>query len=326
MSTKPNYFKIGLFIIIAITLLVITVVIWGAGLFKKDKIYYETYFDSSVAGLAPGSSVLLMGVKIGQIESIELATASYNLITDPNKVSKYERYVRVVCSMEGAEAKKRVGIITQKQRESRIKDMVQQGLRLRLASNLLTGQGYLEGLFLDPKRFPPLDINWKPQYLYVPSTPGAFSTITDSVDKIMVKLEEVDIAGLGKEIQGLFTELRGTNKQIQTKLDEVDAAGLGQEIKGLFAELRGTNKQLQELLTNPDPNAERTNIAQIMIQLENTLEEFNLKIRSEGPEIEKFLNNIRAISDDVKELTAMLKRHPSEIIFSQPPAKSEIVK
>jgi len=44
---------------------------------------------------------------------------------------------------------------------------------------------------------------------------------------------------LGKEIQGLFTELRGTNKQIQTKLDEVDAAGLGQEIKGLFAELRG---------------------------------------------------------------------------------------
>jgi len=47
---------------------------------------------------------------------------------------------------------------------------------------------------------------------------------------------------------------------------------------------------------------------------------------TDTPEIDKFLRNLRAISDDVKELTAMIKEHPSEIIFSKPPAKSEMIK
>jgi len=296
MSTKPNYFKIGLFIIISVTLIVVAVVIWGAGLFTKDKIYFETYFDSSVSGLDPGAPVELSGVKIGQVESIEFASAVYDIVTDPTKVSKYERYVRVLCSIEKEESKERVGDITDEQREARVRDLTHQGLRLRLVSNILTGQAFLEGVFLDPKRFPVLDITWEPKYMYVPSAPGGISTMKDSVDKILVKLEGVDITGLTEEI------------------------------KGLFGELRQTNQQIQALLTNPDPNAESTNLAQIMVRLDNTLEELNLKIRTQGPEIDKFLRNLRAISDDIKELTAMLKEHPSEIIFSQPPKKSEMIK
>jgi phospholipid/cholesterol/gamma-HCH transport system substrate-binding protein/paraquat-inducible protein B len=296
MTTKPNYFKIGLFVIISVTLMVIAVVIWGAGLFMKDKIYFETYFDSSVTGLDPGAPVELGGVKIGQVESIEFASAVYDIVTDPTKVSKYERYVRVLCSIEKEESKERVGDITDEQREARVRDLTQQGLRLRLASNILTGQAYLEGVFLDPERFPLLDITWEPKYLYVPSAPGVFSTMKDSVDKILVKLEEVDVRGMTEEIKGLFVELRQTNQQIQA------------------------------LLTNPDPNAESTNLAQIMVRLDNTLEELNIKIRTQSPTIDKFLRNLRAISDDIKELTAMLKEHPSEIIFSQPPKKSELIK
>jgi len=296
MSTKPNYFKIGLFIIISVTLIVVAVVIWGAGLFTKDKIYFETYFDSSVSGLDPGAPVELSGVKIGQVESIEFVSAVYDIVTDPTKVSKYERYVRVLCFIEKEESKERVGDITDEQREARVRDLTQQGLRLRLASNILTGQACLEGVFLDPERFPLLDITWEPKYLYVPSAPGAFSTMKDSVDKILVKLEEVDVRGMTEEIKGLFVEFRQTNQQIQA------------------------------LLTNPDPNAESTNLAQIMVRLDNTLEELNIKIRTQSPTIDKFLRNLRAISDDIKELTAMLKEHPSEIIFSQPPKKSELIK
>jgi uncharacterized coiled-coil protein SlyX len=63
-----------------------------------------------------------------------------------------------------------------------------------------------------------------------------------------------------------------------------------------------------------------------MVKLDNTLEELNLKVKTQGPEVDKFIRNLRAISDDIKELTAMLKEHPSEIIFSQPPKKSEMIK
>ncbi len=296
MSEKANYFKIGLFIIVSVILIVTAVIIWGAGLFTKDKIYFETYFDSSVTGLDPGAAVELTGVKIGQVENIEFVSAVYDISTEPTKVSRYERYVRVLCSMDREKTKERAGDLADEQREARVRIMEKQGLRLRLVSNILTGQAFLEGIFLDPKRFPVLDITWEPKYMHVPSAPGGLSTMKDSVDKILVKLEEVDITGLTEEI------------------------------KGLFGELRQTNQQIQGLLTNPDPNAESTNLAQIMARLDNTLEKLNLEIRTKGPEVDKFLRNMRAISDDIKELTAMLKKHPSELIYSQPPKKSEMIK
>ena len=296
MSEKANYFKIGLFFVVSVTLLTVAVVIWGAGLFTKDKIYFETYFDSPVTGLNVGSSAELMGVKIGQVESIDFASTVYDISTDPETISRYEHYIRVLCSTSAEKSKERVGDITDEQREARVRNLVEQGLRLRLASNILTGQAYLEGVFVDPSRFPVLVIEWEPKHIYAASAPGELSTMKDSVDKILVKLEEVDVTGLTEEIKGLFAELRQTNQQIQT------------------------------LLTNPDPNAETANLAQIMARLDNTLEELNLKIRTQGPEVDKFIRNLRAISDDIKELTAMLKEHPSEIIFSQPPKKSEMIK
>jgi phospholipid/cholesterol/gamma-HCH transport system substrate-binding protein/paraquat-inducible protein B len=204
--------------------------------------------------------------------------------------------VRVICSVERKEDEKRVNAITEQQREVRIKEMIRKGLRLRLASNILTGQAYLEGVYLESKRFPILEISWEPKYLYVPSVPGTFSTMRDSVDKILEKLEEVDVKNMTEEIQGLF------------------------------AELRQTNQNIQGLLASPDPNAESTNLAEILVKFDNTLDELNSKIKTEGPEVGKILRNVKVISDDIKELTATLKKHPSEILFSQPPAKSEIVK
>jgi phospholipid/cholesterol/gamma-HCH transport system substrate-binding protein/paraquat-inducible protein B len=295
MSTKPNYFKIGLFIIISVTLIVVAVIIWGAGLFTKEKIHFETYFDSTVTGLSPGASVELRGVKIGQVKSIDFASAIYDISTDPTEVSIYERYIRVLCSTEPGRRVRR-GDITDEQKEARMVNLIQQGLRLRLASNILTGQAYLEGTFVDPNRFPVLDITWEPHYMYIPSAPGQFDTMKDSVDKILAKLEEVDVSGLTEEIQEFFSEIRETNQEIK------------------------------KLLMNPDPNAETANLAEVLTRLDNTLESINREIRTQGPEVDRFLRNLSAISDDIKELTATLKKHPSGLIFSVPPSKSEIIK
>jgi phospholipid/cholesterol/gamma-HCH transport system substrate-binding protein/paraquat-inducible protein B len=320
MSEKANYFKIGLFFVISVILIAAAVIIWGAGLFTKDKIYYETYFNRPVTGLEAGSPVLLMGVKIGQVEEVEFVSSVYDMSTDQESVSGYERYVvRVLCSISAEGSKKRTGDTTNEQREARIRNLMKQGLRVRLASNILTGQAYLEGVFVDPNRFPILAITWEPKHIYVASAPGELSTMKDSVDRILLKLEEIDVQAIISNVNQLLVEV----KQL---VEDANVSGVTDEMKGLFAELRGTNQGIKRLLTNPDPNTESTNLAQIMARLDNTLEELNTKIRTQGPELDKFLRNLRAISDDIKELTAILKKHPSEIIFSQPPRKSEMIK
>ena len=50
MATKPNYFKLGLFILIAIFMLVAGIVLFGSGVFAKEKIFFESYFPD------PGSN------------------------------------------------------------------------------------------------------------------------------------------------------------------------------------------------------------------------------------------------------------------------------
>jgi paraquat-inducible protein B len=290
-----------------------------------------------------------MGVKIGQVSSIEFVSAVYDIPTDPEKVSRYERYVRILCSISAEESKERAGDTTEEQREARVRNLMQQGLRLRLASNILTGQGYLEGVFVDPNRFPILSFTWEPKHIYVASAPGEFSTMKDSLDKILEKLEEIEfqkivdninqllvvaretvedanVPGVTGEMKGFFAELRGTNQRIRQLVKDANVPGVTGEMKGFFAELRGTNQRIRGLLTSPDPNTESVNLQQIMVRLDSILERIDRETSNKMVDIDRFIRNMRAISDDVKELTAMLKKDPAEIIFSQPPAKSEIVK
>jgi len=312
MTAKPNYFKIGVFILIAITLIVTTIIVWGAGLFAKDKTYFETYFDSDVTGLVPGSSVLLRGVKMGQVENVSFVDEIYELPGDPATFSKYERYVRVLCSITREEREEPTERRTEAQRAERMKNMIKEGLRLRLSTNILTGQAFLEGTFLDPERYPVLDIAWEPKSTYIPSAPGAFSTMKDSVDRILAKLEEIDVQELVNNLDKLLISVR-------TAVDDANVPGLTSEIEEFFADAR-------ELLSSPEVDNRRANIAQILSNLENTLDRINQKVSTEGPQIDKILRNIREITDDLRELTETIKQHPSELIFSQPPAKSEMIK
>ena len=99
MSMKPHYFKIGVFVVLAIILIFIAAIFLGAGLFGQEKIYVETYFEEAISGLNIGSPVELRGVKLGQVEKIGFVSKVYkDLVTTPD-VFKYGLSVVVVCSV-----------------------------------------------------------------------------------------------------------------------------------------------------------------------------------------------------------------------------------
>ena len=57
MTRKANFFKLGLFVIIAFVLFAAFLIAFGAGEFMKKELIAETYFDESVQGLDIGSEV-----------------------------------------------------------------------------------------------------------------------------------------------------------------------------------------------------------------------------------------------------------------------------
>lgn len=358
---QANYFKVGVFLLVATALIVAAVVILGAGIFAPQGEHFETYFDRSVGGLSPGSPVELQGVKIGKVESIGFASQVYEIPPDMAARLGEQRLVRVILSMD----RRFAGELSTGERQARRRREIRSGLRVRLESNLITGQSYLQGTYVDPNRFPVPQWPWEPEFSFVPSVPGQFATLKDSLDRILTELDQLDVqkvfnhvddllltanravqdanvAALHEQVKGLLVDTRDKlrvinaekiGQQVESVLAALDRAivdanvsGLGHEVRALFAEARVTNTYLQGLLARPDKDKDLTNIAMILEQLNTTLRRVDLLVATQAPRLEGTLENLRKTSGDLKELSESLKRTPSDLLFSAPPRKSELVR
>ncbi len=358
MGTKPSYFKIGLFVILAGALVLAAVVVFGAGLLVQEKLYFETYFDESVTGLTEGAPVELRGVRIGLVDKITFVREHYGLPAWDSGMPMSEHYVMVLCSVDQENLPAEPG--TQRQC---LEEMVDRGLRVRISSNLLTGQAYLQADYLDPNRFDLLEVSWEPKNLYMPSAPSEFSTLKDSVDKVLRRLQELeidklistveavlssidsaiadaDVGEISKEMKVLLTEARTQVRNLDTRkislsaqdafdsadkaVQDVNTAAIGNEIQSLLAEVRRTNEHLQRLLVGPEAEIPTANMVEVLSRLNKTLVRLDRLVATERPQIGLILANFEKISEDIRDLTETLKKHPSSLFFSEPPSHREV--
>ena len=65
-SRKKNQpFLVGLFTLLGLSIIIVTIIWLGANEFFKQQKFYVTYFDTSVEGLTIGSPVKYQGVPVG---------------------------------------------------------------------------------------------------------------------------------------------------------------------------------------------------------------------------------------------------------------------
>ncbi|OHB58891.1 MAG: hypothetical protein A2Y07_08680 [Planctomycetes bacterium GWF2_50_10] len=314
MSNKPNYFKIGVFVVLSIILIIGAIVVFSAGIFTKQKIYFETYFNESVSGLNVGAAVKDRGVKVGQVERIAFVSDEYNMPRDSH-FSKYERYVMVVGSIE----KPGITLLGRAQLEKRLKRAINAGMRVRLSSELLTGLATLEADYLDPNRFGVMPIGWRPKNYYIPSSPGQFTTLKDSVDKILFKLEKVDIDRISKKIEDTITS-------VQQAVKDAAVGKVSDQVNGLLAEARQSNRQIQQILSSPKIDANNSNVALVLANLNTTLTRVDSVIEAQSGQLSTTLDSMRQVLQNLNDVTENLKANPSNVIFSKEPPQSEVYK
>lgn len=341
-----SYFKIGLFVISATIIGVIGIVVLGLGTILQKKVWLETYIDESVQGLDIGSPVKFRGVPIGKVEQIRLTSVEY-----PTQRSYV--LVRFGLSGEVLAFPQSDGGMAGFARE------IEKGLRVRLAAQGLTGTAYIEADYLDPARNPPLEIDWEPIYPYVPSSLSRITQLSDAVEKILRGMENVDVERLiqglesslstitkvaegadfeklGAQVNLFLTEVRSTNRQLQDLLGSAD-------LKSAFADgaaaaktareiMEGAEKPVKQLLADLPKAAESVNrmitrldeisgdMPEASAQMRQTLRRLNRMLASQQHEIQTTIDNVRAISENVRELSEDSKRFPSQAIFGAPPA------
>jgi phospholipid/cholesterol/gamma-HCH transport system substrate-binding protein/paraquat-inducible protein B len=77
------------------------------------------------------------------------------------------------------------------------------------------------------------------------------------------------------------------------------------------------------LLENSDSTKELANIAVLVDNFNQVLDNLDNLIKSEKPELREIIKNIRNLSENLEYLSEHLKDNPSELIFSSPPPKQE---
>ncbi|WP_211473845.1 intermembrane transport protein PqiB [Collimonas humicola] len=236
------------------------------------------YFNQSLRGLTPGTTVDFRGVVLGEVKSIGIEyDAKLREFQMPVAVQIYpERLGRKYAEDE------RHSTYTAKQR---LEYMVSRGLRAQLRTgNLLTGQLYI-ALDFFPKA-PPVKIDTSTSVIVLPTIPNSLDEIQSQIAEIAKKLSKVPFDQIAADLQKTIGTMNRTllNAEQLTKSLNNDVAP---EIMAAMKDVRKTLDNADRTLSDNSP---------LQQDIRQTLQELTRSAAS------------------VRILTDYLERHPESLI------------
>jgi phospholipid/cholesterol/gamma-HCH transport system substrate-binding protein/paraquat-inducible protein B len=314
MSGKTRYYKIGVFVLIGFIVAIIAIVVFGAGQFFRKKMLIETYFDQSVQGLDVGAPLKFQGVRVGVVNEIGYVF---------NEYSTNLTYVLVRCEIfqDLVGVKKSLGRIpTTEERASRIKELIDtKGLRLQLDSSGITGVAFLNMVYLDPERYPRLKIDFEPDSLYIPSAPGTITQISKAIEKLTDSIETLDLKEITDKVDLILVNI---NKGIE----DAQIPAISQDIRELLETAQSNSEKVNSILESQEVKGTLKNLSQTLENLNLLSRKVNSITSSERGEIVRILEDMKATSENLRELTDTAKRYPSWFLFGNPPPPLNEVK
>ena len=337
MSAKANYFKIGAFILSALTLAVVAIVVLSAGKWFKN-VHWESYFDESVQGLAVGAPIKYRGVQVGTVEKIDFVGNVYGSDLNEEDLLRYRRYVIVTGSAQHVAPK----LSAEEKKSTRAGD-IRSGLRVRLTSQVLTGVVYLDLNYLDPQEYPVMEFPWTPRLEYFPSAPSTVTVLGSALHTIARDLEKADIHKLTSDLDTLVLDV--------TKLvKETDLLQVSSQAGQMLAEFKGAAHQARRLLESPEVKTMISDAAstvegtkhliadlshaskQIKIasdklpeaftRLEKSARRVDTLLSNKSQDIEETVENLRVVSENLRELTDNAKRYPAQVLLGEAPPRA----
>jgi phospholipid/cholesterol/gamma-HCH transport system substrate-binding protein len=335
MFGRGLYLRVGSLIVGGIALLVAMIWFLTGSEISRGTVF-ESYFSESVQGLEIGAPVKYRGVTIGRVSDIGLVSAEYGRGQPINVASFTYRQVFVRYVVDTS----KIGQMPDVQRA------IAQGLRIRLASQGITGISYLELDFTDAERYPPQALPWQPKATYIPSMPSTFMQVQDAAQQVLAKLNRLDFDSLSVQLDALLTDFRAelANGDVHQTLQEAtnllrttreaiaaaDLPGLSADIRQTTSTLRGTlqGKQMQELIANASLAADRlANAAAKFPALLASLQATAQRADNGTAELEQslipLLRDMQATAGNLREMSASLRRYPAQV-FGQPPPRGTV--
>jgi len=291
-NSNPNYFRLGVFVLAAIGVLIAIILIFGSGQLFKKSFMVETYLKQSVTGLDTGAAVRFRGVKIGQVTLIGLSGDIYE------KDVPFEKRLQYVVV--------RMQIFGDKLTEGQIEDFVKNNLRARVKSMGITGVNYVEFDFSNGAGdYNPLPYSWQPTDPVIPSLPNQADEIISGIQKFVTALNNTNI----DETQKKFDQLLGNLNSLM--------AGDGKDNQGLVRSVQSLNVIMERIAKVTD----KDELSLLMRELIGTMVSLRQTVSSIQGDTTATIENLKQTTENLNEFSRIASQSPSSLIWGEPPPK-----
>ncbi|MBV9723935.1 MAG: MCE family protein [Gammaproteobacteria bacterium] len=318
MDEGKRHYRLGLFVVVSIIALAVLLFVLGGKKLFQPTYTFESYFAESVAGLEVGSPLRYRGVPLGQVSEIVDSAAEYERDVPLAKRRNYI-VVRAKVTLSAVEA-------LQVKRDA--PELVKLGLRAQTQLAGITGQQYLALDYLDPAKHRPLEFGWTPKYEYVPSAPSRTGEIIAKAQVFAAKLSELDVQKLDADLNRLLVNLNDKVGELPVATLSADADNLLRNAnttivsaKPLVVDLKQSVDNLAVITRSLRGVADRGDLDRTITHIDEGIERLNGLLGDNRYDLRVIVRDLRVTADNLRELSATIKRYPAGALIGGPPEK-----
>lgn len=299
-----NYFRLGLFVLVGVVLIIVVTLIFGAGNFNKKTTIVETYVTGSVTGLEVGAPARFRGVKIGSVTAIALSGSIYE---KSKSVADQKQYVVIRIEIVQRQDQTAEDVATE------IGNLVQKNLRARVKAAGITGVNYVEfDSITDAEIYPELAYDWKPTYPVIPSLPSQSDLLIAGIQKALHLADNVNLLSTQEKLNALIVNL---NIQLNKLV-----VGDGKDQRGLVQ----TMQDLNQLINNLNKIATNKELEGVFTEASNSAIALRQKLQSMEGDSQLSLEQIKQTAEQLNDLSRNLSRNPASLVLGAPPPQVKL--
>ena len=319
MAVEKNYARLGFFLVVVLTLLLATALLFIQRLRSREVLELVTYTIEDVSGLDVSSPVRYRGVSVGRVTDIrvdpraEPVEIDFEVFLDRlNTVGFSAERIRKIVDLRGTFPK----------------------LRAQVIGNLVTGEAYLL-LDVPQNPPPPISLGFTPTRPYIPSVPRPLAAMQDRLPAVLERAEAT-LRTLREIVSKLPDSLERSNRfftNIERIFQESQLPALSADSRQFFAttsrqieqltseldKLVDTGGSLVQLLNDAQASMDASKLPATTQTARDALNQTNLA----AEELRRSLPVIRDSLAEFRELARMLAEQPESVVYGRRPAREK---
>jgi paraquat-inducible protein B len=315
MAVEKSYARLGLFLVIAIVVMIATALLFILRMRSRVVIELVTYTQENVTGLDISSPVRYRGVALGRVSNLQVEPGGRTIEIDFELFT--DRLTTVGANVTNLQDLAKMGVLDR--------------LRAQVVSNPVTGEAYL---FLDlPENPPPpMKLGFTPSRPYIPSMPTPIAELRDRLPEVLERVE----ATL-QVLRDIVARMPDSLNRADRFFTNVERIVRESELPALSADSRKffstTSAQIDAIASNLDG----------LVGKEGTLSKFADEARAAidaadlpasgratreamdqaslaAEDLRRSLPAIRASLEELRELARQLQEQPESVVHGARPA------